>query len=600
MINPANKTYRPGLLHRSPGLVLILGIVLSVGVHAGSFVWLFGEPIGYVDPNALMTVRGPIRIKRAMVDMVLDNPTLNTAPPSRSTEKQNASEQGKKLLETANEHLEDIIINPELELRPAEVIGDVVSTQDIAIEMPAYELPADALEMLDDKHLADVGYQDVADVGFGVEQQAETKGGEHARRLLSGDLSQANTLGGYGLGKLSTGIPTGRAGTASNRDARDRSASIGGSSRNTNINDLIDLDQLTDIGSMLESEELKLFGGKPEALDADFDYLVNRHAGIGEPGWFEVEVSALRSLSKLPAMRKDVVYLVDTSGSIDQEWINQVRRGIGASLSSLNEGDRFNIVLFNEKVEMLSEQGLIDRGPESHERAMQFLWKAKSKGATDVNAALGQLLVRDTNQNRVLNIILISDGMPTRGVMDTRKLINLITRDNDLAASIYCVGIGNKQNHELLNFLAYRNKGYSIFVEKRSETMSTISDLLSRLRYPIIKDLRINVVGKSVSEVYPLTPANIHQGERFSILGRYTDQTPFTLQIMGYNNGRPVDFTLKRNLAKAPAGSNQIAYDWAFWKLHHLYSQILKNGYSQDLKNQVEQLRRRYKLKTLY
>ena len=206
------------------------------------------------------------------------------------------------------------------------------------------------------------------------------------------------------------------------------------------------------------------------------------------------------------------------------------------------------------------------------------------------------MLSRDIEPDRVYNIVLISDGMPTRGVMDTRKLINLITKDNDLNASIYCIGIGGKQNRELLNFLAYRNKGYCLFVENRGLTMDTVLDLTSRLRYPIIKDLKVNVAGRSVSEVYPINLANIHQNERFSILGRFAKPDNFTIQVLGYNNGQPVDFTLNRDLRNARYGEDQIAFDWAFWKLHHLYSEILRQGMTNDLKLEINKLRNRFKM----
>ncbi|MFP3787422.1 hypothetical protein, partial [Burkholderia sp. SIMBA_024] len=74
-----------------------------------------------------------------------------------------------------------------------------------------------------------------------------------------------------------------------------------------------------------------------------------------------------------------------------------------------------------------------------------------------------------------------------RGVIDTRRLIDLITRDNDLSASIYCVGVGDRQDRELLDFLAYRNKGRSVFVEDVDRAAPAINDLLSRLRYPLIR-----------------------------------------------------------------------------------------------------------------
>ncbi|MEM9599188.1 MAG: hypothetical protein AAGD06_33275, partial [Acidobacteriota bacterium] len=155
-------------------------------------------------------------------------------------------------------------------------------------------------------------------------------------------------------------------------------------------------------------------------------------------------------------------------------------------------------------------------------------------------------------------------------------------------------------NRELLNFLAYRNKGFSVYADDIEDASVTIQDLMSRLRFPIIKDVRLDVAGLSSSTIYPADLPNIHQGETFSVFGRYTDADDFTMQISGISGGAPVAFTFTRDLGRAAEGEEQIATDWAFWKLHALYSRIIQEGERPELLREVDQLRRRYRLRTLY
>jgi Ca-activated chloride channel family protein len=335
----------------------------------------------------------------------------------------------------------------------------------------------------------------------------------------------------------------------------------------------------------------------PEHLDNDFDYQLTRWND-----YFQVEIVARRSLRKLRTMPKDVVLLVDTSSSVPQDWVERVTAGIKHGLHSLNEGDRFNIVLFNEEIRFFSTDGPVDATPANIDAARRWIDDAKAKGYTDVNAALTGLLRRDVERNRVYNLLLISDGRPTRGVIDTRELINRITRDNDLVASIYCIGIGPPrwQNRELLDFLAYRNRGYCLFVDDEEGASAAVLDLLSRIRFPLIKDLTLHVAGVDAGQVYPVDLPNVHQGERFSVYGRFGAAGVFTVQIAGNSAGQPVDFTFTRDLADAPLGDQGIARQWAFWKLHHLYSEIIRRGETQALLEQIRALRRQYGLKTLY
>ena len=342
----------------------------------------------------------------------------------------------------------------------------------------------------------------------------------------------------------------------------------------------------------------------PEHLDEDFDYLVTKFTPARGQGYFKVEIVPRRSLRRLETMPKDVVFVIDTSASIPQAWVTQMTLGVKFALGSLNPQDRFNIMMFSEQPRLFREQ-ITSATPANLDAAVRFLDNVESAGATDMNAAVSRLLTRDLSTQRVYNLVLISDGKPTRGVMDTRDLINIITRDNDLNASIYCVGVTEEPNRELLDFLAYRNKGFSVFADDRRRVATDIRELMSRLRFPLIKDVSFNVAGLDSDEVYPANLPDVHQAEHFAIYGRFGSPATFTFQISGHTaGGKAVDFTFTRSLAQAPEASRAdgvaMARDWAFWKLHHLYSEIIRQGDTPALRRAIEQLKEQYGLKTLY
>ncbi|MCC7193754.1 MAG: VWA domain-containing protein [Phycisphaeraceae bacterium] len=342
----------------------------------------------------------------------------------------------------------------------------------------------------------------------------------------------------------------------------------------------------------------------PEAehLDDDFEYAVTVFETKNAAPYARVDITPKRTLKKLHTLPRDVVILIDVSGSVPQEWVGPVTRGVTDALSSLNEGDRFNIVLFSDKPAFFNADSIQPYNAQTVTAAQEFLKSAQSGGYTDVNQALSRLMVRDVAVNRVYDLVLISDGVPTRGVMNTRELINLITRDNDLAASIYCVGVGPRQNRTLLEFLAYRNRGFCVYADSELQAANVIRDLMSRLRYPIMKDIKLAVAGLDNDEVFPRNVPNIHQGESFAIFGRFHDYRQFTMRLSGHNGDKPLDFTFTRDLKEAAHGSKQIAEEWAFWKLHHLYSELIRQGEPQEkqIKAQIETLRKEYGLKTLY
>ncbi|MCX5659212.1 MAG: VWA domain-containing protein [Planctomycetota bacterium] len=338
-----------------------------------------------------------------------------------------------------------------------------------------------------------------------------------------------------------------------------------------------------------------------EHLDDDFDYaLTVLDPANPQRGYLRVDITPRRTLQRLHTMPKDVVFLVDTSLSIPQEWVDNVVAGIRDSLATLNPEDRFNIVLFNQTARFFKAEGVAPATDANIAAAQEFLAHARAAGMTDVNQALTRLLVRDVGAERVYDLVLISDGKPTLGVMDTRDLINLITRDNDLAASIYCVGVAEDPNHQLLEFLAYRNKGFCVYAGSEKKAAVVIRDLMGRLRYPIIKDVHADVAGIDPAEVYPRDLPNIHQGQMFSIFGRWDTADRFTMRISGKNGSRPVDVTFTRDLAQGAKGEKKMATEWAFWKLHWLYSQLISVGNTPAIRAQIEAIRKEYGLKTVY
>ncbi len=350
----------------------------------------------------------------------------------------------------------------------------------------------------------------------------------------------------------------------------------------------------------------------PENLDNDFTYRVTVYQpGVtgdvvapNREGFFRVDITAKRSLHRLKTMPKDVIFLIDTSGSISQRWVEQIIAGVGDALNTLNEGDRFNIVFFDEQPRFFSADRIVEANNETLKTARDFLTSGQSRGYTDVNRALSRLLVRDLKVERVYSLLFISDGVPTRGVMDTRELINLITRDNDLVAGIYCVGVGSEQNKELLDFLSYRNKGFSVYAQREKDVPGHIRSLASRLRYPILKDVEPDTAGAGVSEIYPTHLPDIHQAETFTLYGRFDDIERFTMRITGQNREQAYDFTFSRALSDCRVGDEGIARDWAFVKLHHLYSEMIRRGEDEkekaEIREQIEALSKRYRLKLVY
>ncbi len=559
-------------------MALTLALIASLLLHIGLAAIIHARPLGRIDPRLLADADMAYRVQRADTDVILpDNEPLR--PP----------------------RINDQVVDPSA---PSLLAGlpNQAATRQPGVPDPVADQRPDTQPDLDPGNTQLPYALAVAMLGS---PKVDLPFVPETRETVTVPDGQGSGIGAGGGGR---GIP----------------GQGGGGAGGRGLAQPPDLDPRTDIAQRRKLSDADLTGppidyvglalgsttqiALPEHLDDDFDYRVTVYQpGVSEgtksvsgAGYFRVDITAKRSLRKLKAMPKDVIYLVDTSSSIAHDWVRETRQGVKDSLGSLNDGDRFNIVLFKDSVEILSEGEIVPVNADTLAAASRFIDEARSGGMTDVNRALSRLLVRDVAQERAYYIVLISDGQPTRGVLDTADIINLITRDNDLAASIYCVGIGHRQNPVLLNYLAYRNKGLAFYATKQGEARTMIRDLISRLRYPLVKDVAVHVAGLQIEEVFPHQLANFHQGETLSVFGRFDQPDRFTMNMTGRNGSQPVAFQFTRDLREEPRGPATIARDWAFWKLHHLYSQILQAGDNAAIKDQIEQLKKTFDLPTVY
>lgn len=591
---PRFKSFRPGLAARAPGLMLIVGLVVSAGTHVGMGYVMQDRTLGKFDPSLLADDDLPVRVKRAKFDQI----TNQSSDEGLGSEDQ--QESAESLAET---------LMRDVETATSEVFDPEVELREVPEPLPRPETAAapSATDMIDlDSLLGDMfaepeelAYDDASafDVQRALGAGSAALSGDLLAQLSAADGGLPAMGGGAGDG-IGGGLAAGRAGGVDTGVGPGGGGPSGGSALASGAaggaaGGGLGLDFL-DFGA-IDPQDFE----PPERLDDDFDYRISRLDSPGDEGYFRVQITGKRSLRKLATMPKDVVFMVDTSRSIPQKTIEQITDAIKQSIRTMNDEDRFNLVFFSDQVRTFAGDP-VPTTRENLDMADRWMRNVRARGQTDVNLALRQLLKRDIGPGRVYELILISDGKPTLGVLDTRELINLITRENDLAASIYCVGIGTDQDNRLLDFLAYRNKGFSISIPRRSDVSLELVGLMSRLRYPIIKDVQVRFAGQGMDEIYPLTLPNVHQGETFEVFGRFDQPGPFTIQVTGRSAGKPVDLTFRADLNNAALGDAEVAQGWSFWKLHHLYSEIIRVGERPELLQAIRELRREYQLETLY
>ena len=234
--------------------------------------------------------------------------------------------------------------------------------------------------------------------------------------------------------------------------------------------------------------------------------------------YFRVEISPKGDLAPVP---KDLVVLLDASGSIGKERMGSIRLAAQKILrSASNTGDRFNLVAFRDRF-TYAFRTWQECTVESFAAADKWIGNVAAFGRTDVFASIASVLTLPRDPARPLIALVVTDGDANAGVSDTAEIISKFSALNDGLVSVYMYGVKASANKELIDVLTRGNRGDSfIFDGWRWKAGSGIEGLAERFRDPVLSDLRIVFSSGCPAEAYPRLLKNLYRGETVEIAGR--------------------------------------------------------------------------------
>lgn len=321
----------------------------------------------------------------------------------------------------------------------------------------------------------------------------------------------------------------------------------------------------------------------------------------GEPtGFFRLRIEAKQN-EGIAALPKDVTFVLDASNSIVQRKLDLTVRGLKDCIALLRPEDRFNIVVFRDKPAFFKSD-VAEASRETKEAAYAFLDALESRGETDVYSAVRPVIQKPPPAGRAGIVVLLSDGRPTKGVMNGRDIINAVTADNVHRNSVYTFGGGRTVNRYLLDLLAYRNKGDSQVVRRMDDIDEALPRFFERLDQPVLIGLGADYGRIDETSIYPREIPDFFAGRAVMVFGRFTPalDKEFVMRLTGRAEQGEKELVFKADLGKAGKGDAAIARQWAFQRIYHLIGEIVRLGEQPELLSELRRLSREYDIQTSY
>uniref|UniRef100_A0A3B4A058 Uncharacterized protein n=1 Tax=Periophthalmus magnuspinnatus TaxID=409849 RepID=A0A3B4A058_9GOBI len=227
----------------------------------------------------------------------------------------------------------------------------------------------------------------------------------------------------------------------------------------------------------------------------------------------------------LPVVPKDVIFVIDISGSMIGTKIKQTKQAMSTILGDLREGDHFNIITFSDRVQTWKKGRTVRATRQNVRDAKEFIKRISAEGWTNINAALlsaAQLvspLSTSSSSRRVPLVIFLTDGEATIGVTASDTILNNAKKALG-SASLFGLAFGDDADFLLLKRLALDNRGVARMVYEDADAALQLKGFYDEVASPLLSDIQLTYLDEQAFDVTCSLFPNYFQGSELVVAGR--------------------------------------------------------------------------------
>uniref|UniRef100_A0A672I0W2 Inter-alpha-trypsin inhibitor heavy chain H3 n=1 Tax=Salarias fasciatus TaxID=181472 RepID=A0A672I0W2_SALFA len=274
-------------------------------------------------------------------------------------------------------------------------------------------------------------------------------------------------------------------------------------------------------------------------IDGDFiiKYDVNREKNLGDiqivNGYF-VHFFAPPVLPRVP---KNVVFVIDRSGSMSGTKMQQTREAMLAILKDLDEEDHFALVPFDSVTEVWKES-LTKATKQNVSDAMNYIRTIDARGCMTSGVLRGiDMLKKGRQENRLPErstdmIILLTDGMPDGGSSYVQSNVGSAMGEK---MSLYCLGFGNDVDYNFLDVMSRENRGMARRIYEASDATLQLQGFYEEVASPLLLDVDLRYPDNAVDFLTTNNFVQLFNGSEIVVAGRLTDNNldNFLVEVLG-------------------------------------------------------------------
>lgn len=312
---------------------------------------------------------------------------------------------------------------------------------------------------------------------------------------------------------------------------------------------------------------------------------------------------------KQTSLAKNVVFVLDRSGSMSGKKIEQAREALKFVVNNLKEGDRFNIVAYDTAVESFKPD-LVSYDTKTRDEALGYINGLYPGGGTNIDGGLKKAWDLLKTSDRPNFIVFLTDGRPTVGEINEGKIVENARQGNKLKARLITFGVGYDLNSRLLDRLSHENYGQSEYVRPNEDIEAHVSKVYTRISSPVMTDVAVKFdfdaikteEGDPINRRYPKEVRDVFAGEQVVLVGRYRKTGVAKVIVTGKVGDKTEKMDFPADMV-AHSGDQSFAFVeklWAVRRIGEIIDELDMKGKNDELVNELVGLSTKHGILTPY
>lgn len=324
------------------------------------------------------------------------------------------------------------------------------------------------------------------------------------------------------------------------------------------------------------------------------------HAPDRENGYALIAISPPQA--RMRPLPRDLTFVMDVSGSMRGQKLEQAKAAGRVILQSLDRADRFRIIDFSTDVHSFRD-GYVAASEENVRAARRYIDNLKAEGSTNISGALEEALdidatpTRSGRPERMSLVVFVTDGEPTVGERNPDAIAAMAARLRN-EARVFTVGVGAEIHAGLVEQLALEGRGTAHFVSASESVERAVSLLAQRLTSPVLSNVRVRTEGVRLTNLHPVLPVDLFAGQDLVLLARYDGSGQARVWIETDSPGGRLSWTRDVTFPARERENAFVGRLWAAQRLGWLAAEKRKRGGSNELDAEIKSLGERFGIPT--